>query len=186
MKIKALPVIAILLSSTPAFAQNNQQDAKPAVYNYVIDDPMDHFSTVVDTTVQLKYFPEFYSPTPRKHKDTTFTFECYDARDSILHRVKENSQIRFISLFKSYKDPIHTYTDDKGIKKPLPVSSIVKRYDRVGDDKWLTVDYSNNKVSELKEYRNQIVGSDSVIVVDPTTSKNLVTIYSYYKVEKVK
>jgi len=186
MKIKLLLIIVILANAIHLSAQENKKDAKTQVYTYVIDDPMDRFSQVVDTTVQLKYFPEFYSPTPRKHKDTTFTFECYDARDSILHRIKENSEIRFISLFRSYNDPVHTYKDANGVKKPLPISSIIRRYDRVGDDKWISVDYTTNKFTELKEYRNLVIRSDSLIVVHPITNQQMVTIYSFYKVEVVK
>jgi hypothetical protein len=103
-----------------------------------------------------------------------------------LQQVKENSEIRFISLFKSFDDPVHTYVDN-GVKKPLPVSSITRRYDRVGDDKWISVDYSSNKYSELKEYRNQVVRSDSIMITDPVShKKELFAIYSYYKVDVVK
>ena len=51
---KALPIVLLLLWTNLLYAQDNKKDAKAPVYNYVIDDPMDHFSTVRDTTVQLK------------------------------------------------------------------------------------------------------------------------------------
>ncbi len=184
MKRNLLIILALLANGIHLWAQDGKKEEKVAVYTMMVDGGMDAFYT--DTTVKLLYFPEFYSHGERKHKDTTFRFECYDARDSILHRIKDNSEIRFISEFKSYADPVHSYKDADGRKKPLPVSSIIRRYDRVGDDKWIKVDYSNNKFTELREYRNKVVRSDSLIILDPVTNKELVTIYSYYKVEKLK
>ena len=184
MKKIALILVFLLYSSAQLFAQNDKKEEKVQVYQMQVDGGMDAFFT--DTTVKLLYFPEFYSPRERKHNDTIYKFECYDSRDSILSPIKENSEIRFISEFKSYTDPVHTYKDADGKKKQLPVSSIIRRYDRVGDDKWISVDYATNKFTELKEYRNKVVRSDSLIILDPVTNKKLTTIYSYYKVEKVK
>ena len=185
MERKAVVLLGLLLGASRLFAQDGNKKAEKAqVYNFEAGGGMDAYSNGVPDNVQLLYFPEFYSH-GTKHKDTLFKFECYDSRDSILTRVKENSEIRFISVFKSYDDPVHTYIDN-GVKKPLPVSSIIRRYDRVGDDKWISVDYATNKVSNLKEYRNQIVRSDSQIIMTPVDNVKLITIYSYYKVEVVK
>jgi len=183
---RAVFLFFILLTGTATLCAQDKKEEKVQVYSFDVGGGMDAFSQVTDTSVRLLYFPEFYAPRPSMHNDTTFTYECYDSRDSILHRVKENSEIRFISLFKSYTDPVHSYKDDNGVKKPLPVSSIVHRYDRVGDDKWISVDYATNKYIELREYRNQVVRSDSIITMDPVTHKQLVAIYSYYKVEEIK
>ncbi len=183
---KLLITTALILATAHLYAQGDKKkEEKVQVYSFDAGSGMDAYSNGVPDNVRLLYFPEFYSPRATKHKDTTFKFECYDSRDTILTQVKENSEIRFISVFKSYDDPVHAYMDN-GIKKPLPVSSIIRRYDRVGDDQWLSVDYATNKVSNLKEYRNQVVRSDSLIVLDPVSNKESITIYSYYKVEVVK
>ncbi len=185
MDRKAVVLLGLLLVASHLFAQDGNKKAEKAqVYTFEAGGGMDAYSNGVPDNVQLLYFPEFYSH-GTKHKDTVFKFECYDSRDSILTHVKENSEIRFISVFKSYDDPVHTYVDN-GVKKALPISSIIRRYDRVGDDQWISVDYATNKVANLKEYRNQIVRSDSVIILDPINNKELITIYSYYKVEVLK
>ncbi len=186
MRPKLLIITALLSTASHLHAQTgDKKQEKVQVYSFEAGSGIDAYSNGVPDNVRLLYFPEFYSPLPKKHKDTTFKYECYDSRDSILNHVKENSEVRFISLFKSYDDPVHTYID-KGVKKPLPISSIIRRYDRVGDDKWISVDYATNKYSELKEYRNQVVRSDSVVIVDPIDKKESITIYSYYKVDVVK
>ena len=121
------------------------------MYNYVIDDPMDVFGRAPDTVRETRYFPEFFSALPYKAKDTTYKCECYDARDSIMSMtsIKDINDVRFISLFKSYNDDKHTYTDASGKLQPLPVSSIIRRYDRTGKNKWLSVDYATNKYTQL-------------------------------------
>ena len=186
MAHKSLIITVLLFSASHLFAQDGgKKEEKVQVYSFDAGSGMDAYSNGVPDNVHLLYFPEFYSPRATRHKDTVFKFECYDSRDSILKNVKENSEVRFISMFKSYDDPVNTYMD-KGVKKPLPISSIIRRYDRVGDDNWLSVDYATNKVSNLKEYRNQVIRSDSVIIVDPIDKKESITIYSYYKVDVVK
>ena len=60
-------------------------------------------------------------------------------------RSNDYDSVRYFSLFKSYTDSTHKYKDDDGVKKFLPVSTIIKRYDRLSKDRWMTIEYPSNK-----------------------------------------
>jgi hypothetical protein len=189
-------VTILLLAGNTVLAQTNKQSQgwddndteKPVRFNYVVDDPMDAFGPGKTPPEQRKVItvytvPEFYFPSPRKVKDTTFTFLCYDSRDTLIKEVSNFDLVHYYSLFKEYNDPVHTYNDN-GIKKPLPISSIVKRYDQIAKDKWMSVEYPRNKYTELKGFRNTIVKTDTLGVIDPATGAGIYHIYKYYKVTK--
>ena len=146
------------------------------------------FARVGEIGDRTYILPEFYNYFSEHKKDTTWKFECYDSRDSILNidTVKNIKDVWFISLFKSYTDSAHTYKDSDGKKKLLPVSSIIKRYDRQGKDKWMCIDYAHNKYTQLKEFPGEIVKTDTTIIVDPVTGKEESKYYKYYKVIPVK
>ncbi len=130
--------------------------------------------------------PEFYFHAPQKVKDTTYEFFCYESKDSVMDNVTDYDLVHYYSLYKSFTDSTHHYKDDNGNKKPLPVSAIVKRFDRIGKDKWMCVQYPHNKYTELKDFKNVIVSSDTESTVDPVTADGPVTmkIYNHYKVVK--
>ena len=184
-----LIIIAFLINGFQLFAQDKKEkkDEKVPVYNYSTDDPMDAFNRLNVSNATYIYVPEFCSLLPPKIMDTTYKYECYDSRDSIiwLTQIHDITEVRFISLFKSYPDSAHMYTDVYGVRQPLPVSSIIRRYDRVGDDKWMSIDYKTNKYTTLKESRTYIVRTDTVLITDPMTNKELPLIYCYYKVETI-
>ena len=185
-----LITIAFLISSFHLFAQDKKEkkDEKVPVYNYVLDDPMDAFNRLDEKNRAYIYVPEFYAYTPLKVNDTTYSFECYDARDSIIKstHIQDIKDVHFISMFKSYPDNEHHYTDANGVRQPLPVSSIIRRYDRVGDDKWMSVDYKTNKYTTLKETRTYVVRTDTLTITNPVNNKEESIIYCYYKVETIK
>ena len=132
--------------------------------------------------------PEFYTRFPKYDKDTTWKFELYDSRDSIINidTVQDINIVRYFSLFKSFTDSAHTYKDSNGKDQLMPVSSIIHRYDKTGDDKWISINYTNNKYTELREYKQDIVKTDTVIIVDPITGKEQSIFYKYYKVIPIK
>ncbi len=143
----------------------------------------------IDDSRDITYlFPEFYSYQSKHIKDTTWIFECYDSRDSIMKidTVHDINEVRYFSLFKSYTDSAHTYKDSDGKKQLLPVSSILQRYDRAGKDKWISINYSHNKYTELKEFPHDVVKTDTVIITDPITGKNQLKLYQYYKIIPLK
>ena len=133
-----------------------------------------------------RYFtvPEFYYFESKKSRDTTFEFKCYDVRDSLIKFVLYYDSVRYYSLFKSYIDSAHTYKDNNGDKKPLPVSTIVKRYDRIGKNKWMCIEYPGNKFAELTEYKNIIVNTDTTTLYDPVENNAVLYIFKHYKVAK--
>ncbi len=136
--------------------------------------------------VPINYFnvPEFYFHTPKKDKDTTLEFLSYDSRDSLIPSVTNFDSVRYFSLYKSYTDSAHTYVDSNGQKQLLPVSAIVRRYDRIAKDKWMSIEYPSNKYTELKEFKSVIVRSDTESTVDIGTMNSVLSVYNYYKVIK--
>lgn len=137
--------------------------------------------TAAVATVYTYNVPEFYFFVAKKNKDTTLQFYGYDYRDSVIPNIENYDSVQYFSLYKSYTDPTHTY-DDNGQKKPLPVSSIIKRYDRMGREKWMSIEYPSNKYAELKEFRNVIVSTDSIKLVDPVNNHPIIKVFNYYKV----
>jgi hypothetical protein len=162
---------------------------KVPVFNYVIDDPMDVFGRNIDPDyVNTLLFPEFYSYKPVRRRDTVLTFLCYDRRDSVINvdTLRSIYDIRFISVFQNYTDPKQRYKDAQGVEKPLPVSKIIYRYDKVANDKWMSIDYTTNRYVQLKEDMTEIVRADTVVVTDPRKGITQPRINKYYKVKKVK
>jgi len=180
---------ALLFIATAANAQNDKKEKTP-VYNYVIDDPMDAFGRQPAPTIIISplIFPEFYSYMPIKIKDTLLKYECYDVHDELLNvgTLQDFNVVKYISVFKSFTDHAHTYIDSMGKEQPLPVSSIICRYDKTGNDKWLSVNYANNKYTNLVEHRNEIVKYDTIPVVDPVKPTDANVVFRYYKVVQSK
>lgn len=110
--------------------------------------------------------PEFYHYLPKYSRDTAYVFRCYDKRDSIISEVTDYDKVFYYSLFKEYIDSFNTYKDPDGTKHLLPVSYIVRRYDRLGTNRWMTVQYPANKYGELKDDRTTIVRSDTAVKGD--------------------
>lgn len=135
------------------------------------------------TTVTDFYVPEFYFHEPRTVKDTTLEFLCYDHRDTLIPNVTNFDSVRYYSLFKKFIDSTHTYKEN-GQEKPLPVSVIIKRYDRTAPEKWMSVEYPSNKFTVLKGFRSNIVTTDTAAVYDPSTDRTNLKVYHYYKVIK--
>lgn len=142
-------------------------------------------ATQGQVTTSVTYsVPEFYFPIPKKVTDTTLSFRCYDQRDSLIPVVKDFDAVRYYSLFKEYIDKAHTYKDADGKEQPLPVSSIIRRYDKLTKDKWMSVEYPGNKYVELKAFKDNIVSSDTITLIDPVTGGAIQQVFNYYKVIK--
>ncbi len=143
----------------------------------------------IDTTKKvtdvINYLvPEFYFHLPRKIKDTTLEFLCYDQRDSLMPNVDNYDSVRYYSLMKTYTDSEHTYVDSNGLRQLLPVQMIVKRFDRISKSKWMCVEYPGNKYTEFTEYKSVIVGADTERVADAASGGDILKIYSRYKLLK--
>ncbi len=177
--------LLLCLSATQANAQDDKKEKVP-VYNVVIDDPMDAFGRQpeVETVFSPVAFPDFFSFKTRKSKDTVFRYECYDSDNELVaaDTVSDIDDIRYISLIKSYNDPVETYTDTRGVKQPLPMAKIIYRYDRIGSGKWMSVDYSNNKSIYLAEFQTYTSRTDTTLIQNPVTGVSRNVIHKYYKV----
>ncbi len=130
--------------------------------------------------------PEFFEHRYRTDKDTIWEFKCYDSRDSLIKMdtLTNTDGIRYYSLFKSYTDSSHKYVDANGIKQFLPVSSIIARYDKMGTDKWMYIDYATNKFLYLKEYKSEILRSDNVVFAGTKNKPGYMVTFKYYRVGK--
>jgi hypothetical protein len=166
-------------------AQNDKSnEPKPPVYNYVIDDPMDKFQPQQKAQTYSYLVPEFYFHTARKHKDTTFQFSCYNVHDSLLTSVIDYDSVFYYSLYKNYTDSTHTYVDSNGERQFIPVSSIVKRYDKVGKEKWMTIEYPGNKYGELRAFRHVITRTDTEKVLNAQGDHIYDRVFHHYKLIK--
>jgi hypothetical protein len=138
--------------------------------------------------VEDHFVPEFYYPDTLLKGDTTFAFVCYDARDSVINAdtVINFANVHYLSVFKSYIDHLHTYRDDYGKQKPLPVSLIVSRYDRLSSNKWSHITYPQNHYEQLREVNSDIVRTDTVQQEDAADHVTIELIYHYYRVDELK
>ena len=130
--------------------------------------------------------PEFFEHRYRTDKDTIWEYKCYNNKDSLLSldTLNNTDGIRYYSLFKTYTDSSHKYVDANGIKQFLPVSSIIARYDKMGTDKWMYIDYANNKFLYLKEYKSEILRSYNTVMPATKHEPGYMITYKYYRVGK--
>ena len=139
---------------------------------------------IINKPDTIVYFaPEFYKPIPDTSRDTLFRFECYDKRDSVIGKVSDFEQVYYLSVFKNYIDSFHTYVDAKGVKQFLPISKIVKRYDRIGKCRWMCISYPGNHYMDLKGNPDSIIRVDTIRT--NINGKLITEIYQYYKVEEI-
>ncbi len=176
---KALLLLLLLACRHTSFSQTDDEEPIP-VFNVVIDDPMDKFGRGITTTVLA---PEFYSRNERKVGDTILRYICYNAEHELINldTTADPYTLQFVSLVQYYTHPAETYNDEKGQKRPLPIEKIIYRYDRIGENGWLTVNYRNNKSSFMKEDIDQIVRTETITTPAGNTVK-----YEYYKVSAKK
>ena len=143
--------------------------------------PFDKPDTVVCVAPEFLRIPKTGFLTPFYHGDTQFEFKFYDHRDSLTKIQGDFDDIGFISLFKNYNDPNHTYTDADGTKKPLPITKIIMRYDRTDSDKWVRVDYGTNKFTDIRTYEQAILTCDTVIRHAQQGNRDTIDIIRYYR-----
>ncbi|NCX95679.1 MAG: hypothetical protein EBX41_04580 [Chitinophagia bacterium] len=107
-------------------------------------------------TLQVKV-PSFYLLTDSVVADTTYRMLCYNSRNDTLTPDPNFDSVSYISLWKAYIDYAHSYKDNDGTKKPLPISQIVVRYDKAGNNRWLYMEYATKKYAEFIENKDRIV-----------------------------
>jgi hypothetical protein len=129
-------------------------------------------------TFKTLLVPEFYFPDAKHIKDSTYELRCYDSRDTLLNSFNNFEEVHYVSIFKNYKDPLHTFRDENGKPQPTPLSIIINRYDRTSKTKWLSIDYPRHSYTTLTEYKEIIVKTDTLYPAGP---KNTAIIYKYYK-----
>ncbi len=154
------------------------------VFNYVIDDPMDVFGrqATAGSTFKTVLLPDICMHAG-VFNDTIYRYEYYNAAHELINpdTLTNYRDLKFISLLRGYTDTEHTYKDASGVQQPLPVSRIINRYDRIGSNKWLCVDYLNNKTGSLTEDTGDIIHRDTV-----AGSNGSSIVRSYYRTAPAK
>ncbi|MBX2906960.1 MAG: hypothetical protein KF744_13030 [Taibaiella sp.] len=141
--------------------------------------------TLIRRTVTL---PNFIKIEDYRIKDTLITYACFNKDGDLLDKdtVTTPSSIDYVSVIKKYSDPLHTYTDKDGTKKPIPTEKIFIRYDRLGSNKWMFIDYASHKPITLQESPSDITGTDAKTIIDPVTREETQITYKLFKVVPVK
>lgn len=171
-----------------AYAQRKKKQAeeKVPVYNYTIDEPIDNFGRKpqVYRTVIL---PEFVKLTPYYIKDTLISYECFNRSNQKLIKdtITNPASISYISAIKKYTDPDNSYRERDGSDKPIPTEKIFLRYDRLGNDKWIFIDYAKFSPVTMQEYPGDITRTDTISVPDPMKHEDLNIVYKMYKVTPI-
>lgn len=168
------------------YAQSEKgKEEKVPVFHYVIDDdPMDAFTKTPAPAPasRVVLLPDFCRNST-KVGDTSKWFEFYNSAHELIIADTTTSprNIYFVSMLEGYIDSLHTYKDAQGKQQLLPVSRITRRYDRTGSNKWLFVNYKNNKTAIITENPANIVANDTVSLADSS-----VTIRRYYQTTDIR
>jgi hypothetical protein len=141
--------------------------------------------TIAFRTVTL---PDFIKIEDYRIKDTLITYACFNKEGELLDKdtITTPASIDYVSVIKKYSDPIHTYTDKDGSKKPIPTEKIFMRYDRLGINKWMFINYASHKPITLQEFPGEITGTDAKTIIDPVTREETQITYKLYKVVPAK
>ena len=188
MKVLTLCTLLLVLGTAQlrGDGRKKKKDADRGAWNpYACCHKMDEIEHRPVLLIENYLAPDFFFYDTLMHGDTSFYYQCFDSRDSTLlvDTLHDFTHVRFISLYRCFFDLIHTYKNEHGAEKPLPIAMIIKRFDRTGDDKWMTITYPGNKFSQIKEYKNLITKSDTVMAEDTSTNTVIMSVYKYYKVK---
>ena len=141
--------------------------------------------TIITRTLSL---PDFIKLEDYYIKDTLITYACFNKDGDLLDKdtITTPSSIDYVSVIKKYSDPLHTYKDNDGSKKPIPTEKIFMRYDRLGSNKWMFINYASYKPVTLQEFPGVITKTDTKTIVDPAKGEELQITYKFYKVAVAK
>jgi len=141
--------------------------------------------TLIRRTVTL---PDFIKIEDYRIKDTLITYACFSKDGELLDKdtITNSACIDYISVIKKYSDPKHTYKDKDGTEKPIPTEKIFMRYDRMGSNKWMFINYASHKPITLRESPGEITATDTKTIIDPVTREETQISYKLYKVVPAK
>lgn len=174
-----------MLINASAQKKKKKQEDKVPVYNYVIDDPIDVFGRQTNIPDENKnvLLPDFCHTQPIKKGDTTYTCLLYDRRQTVVRAdtLKNADELGYVSITRKYLDPVEKYKDAEGQLKPLPIEQIVMRYDKMGSNTWLTVNYINNKKQTLTEDRSIITNTITDTIMNYALGNKTIVRYQLFK-----
>ena len=141
--------------------------------------------TVNTRTLSL---PDFIKIEDYYIKDTLITYACFNKDGDQLEKdtITNSASIDYVSVIKKYSDPKHTYTDKDGSEKPIPTEKIFMRYDRLGSNKWMFINYASYKPITMQEFQDEITKTEKVTRINPVNGDEIQLTYRLYKVVPVK
>lgn len=129
-----------------------------------------------DTTYVMVFYYKHPARTRNTATDSSFEALPPHRADTLQRKWKDFTEVKFVSVFKKYIDYKHYYRTDDGHEAPLPVSTIVQRYERLGSSKWLFMDYPRKIFREMKEQTADVVRTEKA----KAPNGQQIT-YEYYK-----
>jgi len=123
--------------------------------------------------------PSFFKNATMSKGDTTFEVRCYDKQDSVIKILNDFGEVRYVCRWMHYLDRLHPYKDFDGTYKPLPVSVITARYEKMGATKWMYINYMTKEYKTYTAHPETIVDSFINPIVDVPSG----SVY-YYKVSE--
>lgn len=123
--------------------------------------------------------PNFFKNATMSKGDTTFEMRCYDKQDSVIKILNDLSEVRYVCRWMHYLDRLHPYKDFDGTYKPLPVSVITARYEKMGATKWMYINYMTKEYKTFTAHPETIVDSSINPIVDVPSG----SVY-YYKLSE--
>lgn len=139
-------------------------------------------------TTRTLYLPDFIKIEDFYIKDTLITYACFNKDGDQLEKdtITNSASIDYVSVIKKYSDPKHTYTDKDGSEKPIPTEKIFMRYDRLGSNKWMFINYASYKPITMQEFPDEITKTEKVTRINPVNGEEIQLTYRLYKVVPVK
>ncbi|MCW3123945.1 MAG: hypothetical protein JWQ38_3437 [Flavipsychrobacter sp.] len=129
-------------------------------------------------------FPDFYHYTKTTKGDTSWSYECFDknGHSVYMYTLKNINEITTIKYLKIYPE----YAWKQGsIMSPPYAHMKLYSYEHPSPDVWLGVEPRTNKITRYKLYKDKIVRTEKVTLVDLKNKKKNF-IYKYCKTEVVK
>lgn len=130
-------------------------------------------------TLGALILPYFFKNATLSIGDTTFEMRCYNKQDSVIKILNDFGEVRYVCRWMHYLDRLHPYKDFDGTYKPLPVSVITARYEKMGTTKWMYINYLTKEYKTYTAHPETIVDSFINPIVDVPDG----SVY-YYKVSE--
>jgi hypothetical protein len=166
--VLCLAAVVPALSQSKEGKRNTVKEKKPSVKP--------------DENTRVLLFPDFYNYKEVKKGDTGYSFELVNRKMATINfnSLKNVDDIDHMKYNKSFcrfpKNP------NSPISPPIEFIAVYE-YGHPGPDTWVRFDHNTGTMTRYKLYKNQIVRTEKVTVIDPATNATQNVIIKYYKTE---